>query len=287
MTYIEIKTVYGKQYKYLRKTVWNGEKYLHVNLKYLGPTDPIYKIKRQRKSNASLYVRQLEQCEIEILEKETKSTNAFRKERAKIILLSAKGFTSKEIAGKISCGIKKVRVTIKTFNTKGLKISLERRKSKGRPPRFTKEQRAKILQTILTEPVRLGLHFTTWSLPSIKKYLIDSGIVEYICIESIRNILKSEKSNYKKSKRRLYSNDPDFYKKKLEKDRLKESPPANNSVVLSFDEKGCIAIKQFDGRKWMMGKQYYFVPERQKVKGLLNFFCSQKYPHRSLSLQIL
>ena len=42
--------------------------------------------------------------------------------------------------------------------------------------------------------------------------------------------------------------------------------------MLSFDEKGCIPIKQFDGRKWTTDK-YYFVPERQKVKGLLNLFA--------------
>lgn len=217
MVYIDIKVINGRKYKYLRKTVWTGEKYIHLNLKCLGAVNPIYKTKKQRKSNASIYVHKniLEENEIKILKKEARSNNAFRKDRAKIILLSAKGFTSKEIAEKISCGIKKVRITIKTFNTKGLKKSLERKKSKGRPPRFTEEQRAKILQTVLTEPRNLSLHFTTWSLPRLKKYLIDSGIVKHICIESIRNILKAESGSYKKSRKRQYSNDPNFSKKNL------------------------------------------------------------------------
>lgn len=214
MVYIDTKIINGREYKYLRKTVWNGEKYIHVNLKYIGPVDPIYKTKKQRKSNASIYARELDDIEIKTLKKETKSGDAFRRDRAKIILLSAKGLSSREISEKISCGVKKVRHAIKAFNAEGLK-SLERKKAKGAPPKFTKEQRAKILQTVLTEPVKLGLHFTTWSLPRLKKYLIDSGIVKHICIESIRNILKAEGFNYKKSRKRQYSNDPNFSKKNL------------------------------------------------------------------------
>ena len=55
MSYIEIKTIKGRQYKYLRKTVRDGLKMKHVTLKYLGPVEPIYKIgKKRKKSNTFL-----------------------------------------------------------------------------------------------------------------------------------------------------------------------------------------------------------------------------------------
>ena len=43
MTYIEIKTIAGRQYRYLResKQLTDG-RIVHPNLKYIGPVDPIY-----------------------------------------------------------------------------------------------------------------------------------------------------------------------------------------------------------------------------------------------------
>ena len=94
MTYIEIKTVYGRQYKYLRRAVRIGEKVQHINLKYLGPVNPVYKIEQKRKSNASVYIRQLKEGDIKELTTATKSTDAFKRDRAKILLLSSYLFSS-------------------------------------------------------------------------------------------------------------------------------------------------------------------------------------------------
>jgi len=212
MTYIEIKTIHGKKYKYLRKSIREGNKVRHITIKCLGPVHPIYKTGKSRKTNASIYVRSLSQDELKVLKKTTRSNDAFTKDRAKILLLSQKGYTAKEIAKRIDCEIRKVRKTIKTFNKMGLK-SLKRVKAKGAEPRFTKEQRAEILQIVSTDPTTRGLPYTTWSLRKLKKYLINQNIVDYISIYTIREILKSEKMKIKKSKRFQYSNDPDFAKK--------------------------------------------------------------------------
>jgi len=212
MTYTEIKIIHGRKYKYLRKSIRDGKKVRHISIKCLGPVDPIYKTGKPRKTNAWIYVRSLSQDELKVLKKATKSSDAFTRDRAKILLLSSKGYTAKEIAGRIGCEVRKVRKTIKAFNKIGLK-SLERGKAKGAKPRFTKEQRAEILQIVSTDPTTLGLPYTTWSLRKLKKYLIDQDIVDYISIYAIREILKSEKMKIKKSKRFQYSNDPEFAKK--------------------------------------------------------------------------
>lgn len=212
MTYVEIKTIHGKKYKYLRKSVREGNKVRHVTLKCLGPVEPIYKTGKSRKTNASVYVRSLEQDEIQVLRKTTRSSDAFTRDRTKIILLSSKEYLARQIAEKIGCDARKVRNAIKTFNEKGLK-ALERGKAKGAAPKFTKEQRAEMLGIVSTDPKVLGLHFTTWSLPKLQKYFIENGIVDSISIESIRQILKSEGLKIKKSKRFQYSNDKEFAKK--------------------------------------------------------------------------
>ena len=212
VTYIEIKTIHGKKYKYLRKSIREGKKVRHVTIKCLGPVEPIYKTGKSRKTNASVYVRSLEQDEIQFLKKATRTSNAFTRDRAKILLLSSEGYFSRQISEKIGCDARKARNAIKAFNEKGLK-ALERGKAKGAKLKFTKEQRAEMLGIVSTDPEVLGLHFTTWSLPKLQKYFIENGIVDSISIESIRQFLKSEGMKIKKSKRFQYSNDPEFAKK--------------------------------------------------------------------------
>jgi len=212
MTYTEIKTIHGRKYKYLRKSIRKGKKVRHITIKCLGPVNPIYKTGRPRKTNASIYVRSLKQGEIKVLKKAIKSNSVFIRDRARILLLSSKGFFSGKIADTIGCEMRKVRKAIKAFNKEGLN-ALHRRKAKGVKPKFTQEQRANMLMIASTEPKLLSLHFTTWSLPKLKRYFIEKQIVDSISIESIRQLLKSQGIKLKKSKRRQYSNDPDFAKK--------------------------------------------------------------------------
>ena len=215
MAYIEIKTINGRQYKYLRKSIKIGDRIVHTNVQYLGPVNPVYKYnKSPRKTNASVYVRELSCSEYNELKRLTKSKYGFTRDRARILLLSSKHFISKQIAEKVNCDIRKVRNAIKAFNEKGMK-ALERGKAKGSLPKFTVEQRAKMLKIASTEPKKLGLHFTTWSLSKLRNYYIKESIVESISQESVRNLLIAEGMKIKKSKRFQYSNDIDFDKKNL------------------------------------------------------------------------
>jgi hypothetical protein len=216
MTYIEIKTVYGRQYKYLRKAVRIGEKVRHINLKYLGPANPVYKIKQKRKSNASVYIHQLKDSEIKELTNLQQSQRTLSREnRAKnIASLIRKDISPEKSQKEIGCGVRKARNAIKAFNGARLK-ALERRKPKGAQQKFTNAQRAKIIMTVYQDPtIILGMPFTTWSLRKLKRYLIDKKIVDYISIFTIRKILKAEGMSIRKSKRFQYSNDPKFDKKK-------------------------------------------------------------------------
>lgn len=216
MAYIEIKKIKGKEYKYLRKTIREGDKMQHITLKYLGPVNPAYKIgKKRKKTNATIYVREITEQEKIELNKATKSSNAFTKDRAKIILLSSEKLFAKQIAEKNSCEERKVRTTIKTFNDKGL-LALQRGKAKGAKPKFTPDTKKIILLHFAKEPKDFGLHFTTWTLPRFKKHLIDYKIVESISIETVRQILDTAGARLKRSKRWQYSPDKEFHKKNLQ-----------------------------------------------------------------------
>lgn len=188
----------------------------HKNAKYLGPVKPLYKAKRKRKDNSHIFARRLTEAEIAVLKKYRNHNNNFTRDRAKTLLWSADKLSCIAIAEKLDCDVRKVRAAVKDFNNRGLK-SLVRGKSKGAKPKFKAEQKAMILETASTDPLRLGMHFTTWSLPKLRRYLIDRGIVDSICLESVRTILRKENIRWKKSRRWQYSNDPGFVKKNLQR----------------------------------------------------------------------
>ena len=50
MAYIEIKTINGRKYKYLRKSVRKKDgRIVHEMVKYLGPVEPKYNMPKEKK----------------------------------------------------------------------------------------------------------------------------------------------------------------------------------------------------------------------------------------------
>ena len=214
MSYIEIKQIKGRKYRYKRTSYRVNGKVKHTS-KYIAPVEPVKKRKKGQGRKPSIYIRLLTNNELKTLRKAKKSGDSFTKDRASILLHSVEGKTVKEICKCTSHARNTVVFAIKDFNKRGVD-ALQRKKAKGAKPKFTKEQKAKILQIVNTDPKKLNLHFTTWSLPKLRAYLVKSNVVESICIESIRNILRSFNVRIKKSKRWQYSNDPEFDKKNFE-----------------------------------------------------------------------
>jgi hypothetical protein len=216
MPYTRIKTINGKQYKYLVTGKRIGSKVQQKVVKYLGPVQPIYNIgQKRKKSNASIYARSSTEEEKNKLKIAAKSNNAFVRDRARIILLSAEKYFAKQISEKVSCEERKVRKAINAFNQKGLN-SLQRGKAKGAAPKFDKAKKQIILMHFSKVPRSFGYHFTTWTLPRFQRHLIDCKIVDSISIETIRQILMNAGAKLKRSKRWQYSPDKDFHKKNKE-----------------------------------------------------------------------
>jgi len=187
MTYIRIKTIKGLKYKYLVAGKRVGNQVKQKVIKYLGPVNPINKLGKKR-TNASLYVKDLSEEEKTELNKSVKSNNNFIKDRARIILFSSKNLFAKQIADKLGCDERKVWKTIKAFNQNGIN-ALQRGKAKGAVPKFNDQIKKIILLHFSKKPRDLNLHFTTWTLPRFRKYLTENKIVESISIETLRQIL--------------------------------------------------------------------------------------------------
>ena len=215
MTYTRVKTINGRSYKFLVAGKRVEGKVQQKVVKYLGPINPIYKIgKKRAKTNASVYARTLTEQEKTELNKATKSSIAFVRDRAKIILLSSQMLFAKQIANKIGCEEKKVRKAIKKFNNKGLR-ALQRGKAKGAVPKFDNVIKKMILMHFSQKPSKFNYHFTTWTLPRFRGHLVDYNVVESISIEALRQILIKSGAKLERSKRWQYSPDKEFHKKNL------------------------------------------------------------------------
>lgn len=211
----EIYTIKGRKYKYGVQNYRAGNKVRHKK-EYIGPVEPLNNAQRKKGQGRKpeIFVRGLTKEERDSIAKTTKSEIAFARDRAKILLLSSKGASAKEIAKMSACEIRKVRSAIKSFNNQGIS-ALQRGKAKGAKPKFTNMTKKIILMHFSKQPKDFGLHFTTWTLPRFTNHLIDYKVVDSICIETVRQILDEAGARLKRSKRWQYSPDKDFDKKKL------------------------------------------------------------------------
>jgi transposase len=210
MSYIEIKIIKGRKYRYERTSYRAGKTVKHKS-KYLGPVEPI---KKRKNPNAGrkpkLRVRELTEDEEQFINQNIRSSKSFVKDRAKILRLSNEGSTVKDICRKLGFHRPNIEKIIKQFNGKGLEI-FERGKSPGKPRRITKEQRALLLQYLNTEPEKLGLHYNNWSHKKLSNYAKTQGIK--VSPSQVGRIIRQDEIRYKKKTPWLYSNDPDFAKK--------------------------------------------------------------------------
>ena len=212
----ETYTIKGRKYKYRVQNYRAGDKVRHKKT-YIGPIEPVNKAQRKKGQGRKpeIFVRELTKEEKDTIEKSTKSSMAFVRDRAKILILSSKGTSVKDIAKMSSSEIRKIRVAIKSFNNKGIS-ALQRGKAKGAVPKFDDIKKKIILMHFSKTPMSFGYHFTTWTLPRFAKHLIEYNVVESISIETLRQILMKSGAKLERSKRWQYSPDKDFHKKNLQ-----------------------------------------------------------------------
>ncbi len=111
--------------------------------------------------------------------------------RAQMVLLSAQGMDTAQIAEVTFTSPDRVRDVIHNFNADGFD-SLGPKYAGGRPPKFDTAQREQIKQIALARPGDHGLPFSTWSLSKLADYLVAQGVVEDISHEGLRMLLRDE-----------------------------------------------------------------------------------------------
>lgn len=182
--------------------------------------------------------------------------------RALIIALSYEGHEVREIARRLNVHPVNVRKWIRKFNEEGLKCLY---KKAGRKPKFHRSVEKKLLKIAIMKPYKLNLPFSSWSLRKLeyyakKKFGMDISYVQ------IGKILAKHGLRFRKARRELVSEDPEYGAKMARIRRLLEKP---NSAVLYEDERVLVA-KEYLGYEWCFKARV--VKANQKIKGKIYLY---------------
>ena len=137
-----------------------------------------------------LYVRELEPQEKEELERWLHGTDEALRHRARVILLSAEGHRVPEIARQLGAHPANLRKWLHRFNQRGCQ-GLMTVRSGGAKPRFTEQQKQRIVDLAQSPPRELGLNFSNWTLHRLAEQAQKRHIVDQISHEYVRQILKA------------------------------------------------------------------------------------------------
>src|SRR3989338_3878903 len=205
MSYLEIKTIKGRKYRYER-TSYRVGKIGKPKRRIWEALNPL-KVVSNSGRKPILKSRVLTENELNFIAVAIKNSRSFIKDRARIIKLSSEGNFVKQICQRLKFDNKKVGKIINTFNKDGLKIFV-RKKSSGKPRSITKEQRAKIIEWLNTHPKKLKLYFNNWSQNKLSKFAKKNNIE--VSPSQIARIIKQDEIRYKTKRSKMYSNDKNF-----------------------------------------------------------------------------
>jgi transposase len=142
-----------------------------------------------------LYVRELRKEEVRRLRGWVNGPDKTLEHRARVVLLSSEGYRVPEIAHILEAHPANLRKWVHRFNEQGCR-GLVTVRSGGAKPRFTQEQKARIVSLARTKPRDLGLNYTSWTLHKLAEQARARAIVDQISHECVRQILKDAQCSY-------------------------------------------------------------------------------------------
>jgi transposase len=204
-------------------------------------------------ARASVFIRPLEQGEMEYLAHLRKSRRQALRQRAEILLASMVVTPVHQIALIFRTDEAYVRKVIHAFNEFGFE-SLNPKVGTGRPRTFEPATRERIVAIALAPPTTLGEPLTHWSLRRLKGYLERRKIVPSISIETLRCMLREKHVTFQRSRSWKRSRDPLFEDKAARVMALYRTCPSDG-VVVCFDEFGPISLQPYPGHCYAQRKR--------------------------------
>lgn len=182
-----------------------------------------------------------------LLRMKRQRNNTVNSHHARIVLLSRGGLSNRAIGERVDCTPQWVRIVIHRFNDDGIDgISwYPYWQVRGTPRKFTADIREQIAEVALSSPQSL-IGMTQWSLPKLREYLVEQGILASISVEWLRQFLHRCKIRLRRTKTWKESTDPLFWRKYRAIRRLYRHRPSGGRR-LCIDEFGPLNLQPRHG----------------------------------------
>lgn len=185
--------------------------------------------------------------------------------KAITILLYLIGNSKATIAKTLFLDRKTVRNYIQTFEEEGIENLFDFSRESIKKSEDPKYKDA-IFSILHAPPSCYGINRTTWRMVDIKNIMFQNGLP--ISKDNIRKIIRNAGYHFRKAKKVLTSNDPNYREKLREiTEILANLEPKER--FFSIDEFGSFAIKMQGGRSLVLRGQTRTIPQWQKSKGSL------------------
>ena len=165
---------------------------------------------------APLFVRRFSDEERRALEAGLRSTDAFVLRRCQMLLASARGEHTPQVARHLGCSAEAVRRVIKAFNATGLAVLTPGSKRPHRLPTVFDAERAERLRDLLhRSPRDFGKPTGLWTLELAADVCAAEGITPArVSGETIRSTLGRLGVRWRRAKQWITSPDPAYARKK-------------------------------------------------------------------------
>jgi transposase len=185
-----------------------------------------------------LSVRPLVDVERQVLQDSLRAADAFVLRRAQIVLASAAGERSGQIAPRVGFTTQGVRDVIHAFNARGLEVLRPGSHHPGVVSSTFDTPRALALRALLHQSPRLFDKPTSvWTLALAAEVAYEQGLTATrVSGVTIRNTLARMGVRWRRAKEWITSPDPEYVRKKARRDRLIRLAQAHPDWLLGFED---------------------------------------------------
>jgi transposase len=185
-----------------------------------------------------LFIRPLLAVEEQELKAGLRSRDAFTLRRSQILLASARGARSTQIAAYLGCNDQTVRNALRAFEKEALRCLTVKSSAPKRVRAIWSTERDEELREILHQSPRVfGKPRSTWTLQLIAEVCFARGMTSReLSGEAIRRTLKRLDIHWKRAKHWMTSPDPHYAQKKAHRDRLIRLAAHHPEWVLGFED---------------------------------------------------
>jgi transposase len=161
-------------------------------------------------------VRELTEAERKTLVEGTRSRAGFTLRRSQILLHSADGLTTPQIAARLHCGEQTVRNVIGAFEREGVGCLVEKSHRPHQDGRVFDAARLQQLEQLLHRwPREFGQASSVWTLLMLAQVCLEQGVIHRaVSDETIRRALGKLGIQWQRARKRITSHDPQYTLKK-------------------------------------------------------------------------